>query len=194
MFNHQMEAKMLDLEGTIKGQADHIVELEEEVTILRLRKECKCGGTAGSALGSGSAEDPIDLEYANEEGSSLGGSYHTPPRVGEEMLRVIRSPISQHLPEDVQTTHGCPVPNIFRIEDDVELAAVPQENKVPIPICVEELLRYNIGIQHASQGCPQAHYSSHHVNHCQGHSHPKLLVALGVGSESFCRRYATHCS
>ena len=157
---------MLDLEGTIEGQVDHIAELEEEVTIFRLRKERKCGGVAGSALGSGSAEDPIDLEYADEEGSSSGGSYHTPPRVEEEPLRVIRSPISQHLPEDVQMTCGCPAPNIFRIEDDVELVAVPQENKVPIPVCVEEPPRYNVGVQCASHGHPQPYYSSHHTNCC----------------------------
>ena len=77
---------MLDLEGTIEGQADRIAELEEEVTILRLRKECKCGGVAGLMSGSGSAEDPIDLEYASEEDSSSGGSYHTPPRAEEEPL------------------------------------------------------------------------------------------------------------
>ena len=124
--------------------------MEEEVTILRSKKECKCRGAAGSALGSGSTEDPIDLEYTDEEGSSLGGSYHTPPRVKEELLRAIRSPISQHLPEDVQAMCGCPVSNIFRIKDDVELVTVPQENKRLIPICVEELLRYNVGAQRAS--------------------------------------------
>ena len=53
----------------------------------------------------------------------------------------------------------------MRIEDDVELVAVPQENKRPIPICIEELPRYNMGVQHASHGCPQAHYSSHCINH-----------------------------
>ena len=140
---------MLDLKGTIEGQADHIAELEDEVAILR-SKECKCRGVAGSALGSGSAEDPINLEYTNEEDSSLGGSYHTPPRVEEEPLRIIRSPISQHLSMDVQATCGCPVPNVFRIKDNVELVAVPQENERPIPVCVEEPPRYNVGVQHAS--------------------------------------------
>ena len=112
-FNHRMEAKLLDLEGTIEGQVDHIAELEDEVAILRLRKECKCRGVAGSALGSGSAEDPIDLEYANEEDSSLGGNYYTPPRVEDELLWIIGLPISQHLPEDVQTTCGCSVLDII---------------------------------------------------------------------------------
>ena len=164
VFNCRMEVKILDLEGTIEGQVDCIVELEDEVAILRSRKECKCGGIAGSTSGSGSAEDPIDLEYTDEEGLSLGGSYHTPPRVKEEPLRIIRSPISQHLPEDVQTTCGCLAPNVFRIRDDVELVAVPQENKRLIPVRVEEPLRYNMDVQRASQGHPQAHYSSHHIN------------------------------
>ena len=47
VFNCRMEARMLDLEGMIEGQANHIAELEEEVMILRSRKECKCGGVAG---------------------------------------------------------------------------------------------------------------------------------------------------
>ena len=164
VFNRCMEAKMLDLEGMIEGQADHIAELEDEVTILRSRKECKCGGAVGSGSGSGSAEDPINLEYADEEDSSSGGNYHTPPRVKEELLRVIGSPISQHLPEDVQTTCGCPVLNVFRIKDDVKLVTVPQENERPIPVHVEEPPRYNMGVQHASHGCLQAHYSSHCIN------------------------------
>ena len=133
------------------------------VAILR-SKECKCGGKTGSALGSGSAEDPINLEYTDKEGLSSGGSYHTPPRVREELLRVIGLPISQHLPEDVQMTCGCPAPNIFRIEGNVELVAVPQENEILIPIHIKELPRYNMGVQCASRDCPQAHYSSCHVN------------------------------
>ena len=89
---------MLDLEGMIEGQADCTAELEDEVAILRSRKECKCRGVAGSALGSGSAEDPIDLEYAEEEDLSLGGSYHTPPRVEAEPLWIIRLPIFNTFP------------------------------------------------------------------------------------------------
>ena len=46
VFNHCMEAKMLDLEGMIEGQADCIAELEEDVTILRSKKECKCKGVS----------------------------------------------------------------------------------------------------------------------------------------------------
>ena len=62
---------------------------------------------------------------------------------------------------------------------------------------------------HSGCGCTPEHTSSLDWRHvqgraaplkqnalpgCQGHSHPKLLVALGVGSELFCRRNTTHCS
>ena len=73
--------------------------------------------------------------------------------------------IKSRADKDVQMTCGCPVPDVIRIEDDVELVAVPQENKRPIPVHVEEPLRYNMGVQCASCGCPQAHYSSRCVNH-----------------------------
>ena len=66
--------------------------------------------------------------------------------------------------DDILTTCGCLVPDIMRIEDNVELVTVPQENKRLVPIHVEEPLRYNVGVQHASHGCPQAHYPSCHVN------------------------------
>ena len=62
-------------------------------------------------------------------------------------------------------TCGYPVLDAIRIEDDVELVAVPQENKRLIPVRVEELLRYNTSVQHTSWGHPQAHYSSHYINH-----------------------------
>ena len=47
-------------------------------------------------------------------------------------------------------TCGYPVLDAIRIEDDVELVAVPQENKRLIPVRVEELLRYNTSVQHTS--------------------------------------------
>ena len=55
-----------------------------------------------SVVGSGSQEDPIELEeegleYTDEEGSGSNQSYHTPPRA-EEALLVFRSLASQSLP------------------------------------------------------------------------------------------------
>ena len=143
---------MWTMEGMIEDQAERIITLEEEVAILQTKKVCKCGKGEASLSRAGTQEDllDVDLEYAKEEDSSSSGSYHTPLRVFEEPSHIFRSPISQCLPKDVQTTCGCPVPDIIRIEDDVELIAVPQENERPIPICVEELLRYNMGVQCAS--------------------------------------------
>ena len=51
-----------------------------------------------SIVGSGSQEDPIELEeegleYADEEGLGSNQSYHTPPRA-EEALLVFGSPAS----------------------------------------------------------------------------------------------------
>ena len=60
---------------------------------------------------------------------------------------------------------ACPVPEVIRIKDDMEMVAVSQENEVLIPVRVKESPRYNVGVQHASQGRPQAHYSSCHTNH-----------------------------
>ena len=44
-FNRRMEAMMLDLQGTVEAQGDRIVELEEELAVLRSKKACKCGET-----------------------------------------------------------------------------------------------------------------------------------------------------
>ena len=64
-FNCCMEAKMLDLEGMIEGQADRIAELEDEVAILRSKRECKCGELTGSALtgGKGSITQWVHGEF-----------------------------------------------------------------------------------------------------------------------------------
>ena len=103
VFNCWMEEKMQVMEGMIKDQAERIVALEEVVTIPQTKKVCKCGEGGASSARTGTQEDPldIDLEYTYEEGSSSGGSYHTPPRAAEEPLCVFGSPVSQHLPEDV---------------------------------------------------------------------------------------------
>ena len=174
-FNCHMEAKMLELEGTIEGQADRIAELEEEVTILRSRKACTCGERIVTTSGSGSQEDPLTLEYAEDEGSNSGSSYHLPIMAQEELLLVIGSPTAQS--SDVpKVSCACPVPEVIRITDDVEMVTVPQENEVLIPVCVKEPLKYNVGIQHASQGRPVAHYhSSTHLTNCHAKqlgSHP----------------------
>ena len=72
-FNRCMEAMVLDLQGTVKAQGERIVELEEEIATLQMKRACKCGEV--SVVGSGSQEDPIELEsegleYADEEGST----------------------------------------------------------------------------------------------------------------------------
>ena len=162
-FNCRMEAMMLDLQGTVEAQGDRIVELEEELSVLRSKKVCKCGETAVNIIGSGSQEDPIELgeeglEYAGDEGSGSDQSYHTPPRA-EEALLVFGSPVSQTLPAEVSETCGCPIPSVIRIEDDVEMVTVPQENAEPLPVRVEPP-RYDVGIQRASRGRPLAHYHS----------------------------------
>ena len=82
-----------DLEGTIEGQADHITELEEEVAILRSKKTCTCGERVVTMPGSGSQEDPLTLEYAEDEGSNSGSSYHSPIMAQEELLLIIGSPM-----------------------------------------------------------------------------------------------------
>jgi hypothetical protein len=163
-FNRRVEERMQEMEMMMEAQGERVIALEEEVAILRTKKACKCGEASGSVVGSGSAEDPIELEgegleYAEEESTSAG-SYHTPPRVEDEPLRIIGSPVSQSLPVDVVETCGCPIPSVIRIEDDVEMVAIPQENEEPLPVRVEELPRYNVGSQRASRGRPLAHFRS----------------------------------
>ena len=160
---------MLMMEGQIDSQAERIVALEEELAVLRTKKACKCGEAAMSAVGSGSQEDPLDvdrLEYT-KEGESSNRSYHTPPRVQESPLRIFGSPvISQASPESQEAMCSYPVPSLIRIEDDMEMVAAPRENIEPIPVRVEEPPRYNVGVQCASRGRrnPVAHYSSHRRN------------------------------
>ena len=124
-------------------------------------------------VGSGSQEDPIELEdegleYTEEEGSGLNQSYHTPPRA-EEALLVFGSPASQTLLANISEICGCPVPLVIRIEDNIEMVAVMQENTEPLPVCVEPL-RYNVGSQRASRGHPQAHF---HSSTCHRNRHAK---------------------
>ena len=157
-FNRRVEQRMEEMETMMEAQGERIIALEEEVAVLRTRKACKCGERNVAASGSGSQEDPIELEgegleYAEEEGSGSNQSYHTPPRV-EEALLVFGSPVSQSLPTEVSETCGCPVPSVIRIEDDVEMVAVPRENEEPLPVCMEEPPRYNVGSQRASRGHP----------------------------------------
>ena len=89
--------------------------------------------------------DPLNLEYAEDEGSNSGLSYHLPIMAQEELLLVIGSPMAQST--DVpEVLCACPVPEVIRIADDVETTATPSENKEAIPVP----LRYSVGSQHAS--------------------------------------------
>ena len=50
----RMEERLSAMEGQLEGQAERIVELQEEIAVLRSKKECKCSEAATSAVGSGS--------------------------------------------------------------------------------------------------------------------------------------------
>ena len=125
------------MEGTIEGQTERIVSLEEEVATLRWRKECKCSEMIiATGLGEGESSE---LEYVEEEGGDgLESSYHSPIVAQEEVpLLVFGEALpgdTQSLPVEVQETCGCPVPTVVRIEDDIKMVAVPRENNTPIPV------------------------------------------------------------
>ena len=104
-----------------------------------------CGERVMTTSGSGSQEDPVTLEYAEDEGSNSGSSYHSPIMAQEELLCVIGSPVSQS-PDMPKVLCACPVPAAIRLEDNVEMTAVPSENKEVIPVPP----RYLVGSQHAS--------------------------------------------
>ena len=145
-FNQAILERMREMETKIEEQTERIVSLEEEVS---------------------------ELEYAEEEGSSSGASYHIPLVTPEETLLVFRSPpISQTLPSKVQETCGCPVPAVITIEDNVEISVVPRENEEAIPVQVERPPAYTVGLQRSSRGRPMAHYRS--FTHC-ANRHSKQL-------------------
>ena len=158
-----LEERLTAMEDLMEDQVMKIVGMEEEITILRSRKACTCGERAVTTSVSGSLEDPMTLEWAEDEGSSPGLSYNSPIVAQEEPLLVFGSPVAQSSPEVPKASCACLVPAIIRIKDDVEVTTTPSENKEAIPV----LLRYLVGIQHASQGCPVAHHCpSTHCTNC----------------------------
>ena len=152
MFNCAILERMREMETRIKEQTERIVSLEEEVTTLCWKKACMCGEGKGKGIAIASSsreqEEHSELEYVEEEeGSSSGVSYHVPHVAPEETLLVFGSPISQTLPSEVQETCGCPIPTIITIEDNVEMAMAPRENKEAIPVQVERPPTYAVGLQ-----------------------------------------------
>ena len=161
------------MEATIEGQAERIVSLEEEVATLRWRKACVCGEEGKQmVIATGSGEDESsELEYAEEEeGDGLGSSYHSPIVAQETPLLVFGEALpgdSQALPVDIQETCGCPIPDVVRIEDDVEMVAMLRENNTPVPIRVDELPLFSVRTQRASGGKFKAYFrsSTRRANH-----------------------------
>ena len=151
----------------MEDQVMKIVGLEEEVAVLRLRKACTCGERVVTTPGPGSQEDLLTLEYTEDKGSNSGSSYHSPIMAQEELLLVIESPVAQS-PNIPEASCACPVPEVIRIADDVEMTAMPSENKEVIPVPP----RYLVGSQYASQGCLVAHYCS---STCCTNCHAKQL-------------------
>ena len=173
MQSSHPEERFKALEDLIEDQAMKIIELEEEVAVLKSRKACTCGERVMKMSGSGSQEDPVTLEYPKDKGSNSGLSYHLPIMAQEELLHVIGSPVSQS-PDVPEVSCACLVPTIIGLKDNVEMTAVPSENKEVIPVPP----RYLVGSQHASRGCPAAYYCS---STCCTNHHAKQL-----GSHPYC--------
>ena len=150
-FNCAILERMREMETRIEGQVERIVSLEEEVATLCWKKACMCGEGKGKGITvastSSEQEEHSKLEYAEEEGSSSGASYHVPLVIPEETLLVFGSPISQTFPSEVQETCGCPVPAVITIKDNVEMSVVLRENKEAIPVQVERPPAYAVGLQ-----------------------------------------------
>ena len=163
-FNRAILERMREMEMKMKmeEQTERIVSLEEEVATLHWKKACMCGEGKGKGIAVASSsrdqEECSELEYAEEEGSSSGASYHIPLVAPKETLLVFGSPISQTLSSEVQETCGCPVPAIITIEDNVEMVVVPRENEEAIPVQVERPPTYTVGLQQSSCGRLIAHY------------------------------------
>ena len=165
-FNRAILERMQEMEATIEGQTERIVSLEEEVATLRWRKACACGEEGKkTVIATGSGEDESsELEYAEErEGDGSDSSYHSPIVTAETPLLVFGEVLpgdSQTMPADVQETCGCPIPDIVRIEDDVEMIAAPRENNTPIPIRVDELPTFPVRAQRALRGVSKPYFRS----------------------------------
>ena len=114
-------------------------------------------------------EDLVTLDYTSDkEELSLGSSYHLLAVTWEESLLVFGSRVSQLSPKVPKASCACLVPAIIRIKDDVEMTAVPSENKEAIPVP----LRCTMGVQCASCGWPLAHHCS---STCYANYHTKQL-------------------
>ena len=186
LFNRAILERMQGMEAAIEGQAERIVSLEEVVATLRWRKACVCEEEGKqTVIATGSGEDKSsELEYAEEEeGDGSGLSYHSPIVAQETPLLVFGEVLpgdSQALPVDIQETCGCPVPDIVRIEDDVEMVTALRENNTPIPIWVDELPSFSVRTQRASRGKSKAYFRS---STCHTNRH-----AMQLGS----RPYPSH--
>ena len=199
-FNHAILARMQEMETKIEAQEERIVSLEEEVAVLRWKKACMCREKKEEAVvasGSGSQEDPIELEeerlvYVEEEGSD--SSYHSLLLAPGSPLLVFGEPAAEEAPILLLTsTCICPVPDVIRIEDDVEMTIAPRENPEPIPIRVEGPPRYAVGVQHAVRRQLVAHYSpmTRHINrHAKqlGTRNPQLGSFMGQDLRFPCAR------
>ena len=142
MQSSYLEERLKAMEDLMEDQAMKIIGLEEEVTILRSRKACTCGERVMMMSGSRSQEDLLTLEYAEDEGSNSGSSYHLPIMTQEELLLVIGSSVAQS-PDVPKVSCACPVPEVIRITNDVEMTAAPSENEEAISVP----LRYSVGSQ-----------------------------------------------
>ena len=161
-FNHAVLARMREMEAKTEAQEERIVALEEEVATLRWKKPCSCGEEGKeTVIATGSGEDDAsELEYIEEEEVSSGSSYHSPIVASEAPLLVFGSPAEGPAPILLPSTCACPVPAVIHLEDDVEMTAVPRENNTPIPVQVERLPRYAMGVQRSSRGRPLAYHKS----------------------------------
>ena len=129
-----LEERVKALEDLMEDQAMKIIGLEEEVTVLRSRKACMCGERVVTMSGSGSQEDPVTLEYAEDKGSNSGLSYHSPIMAQEELLLVVGSPASQS-PDMPEALCACLVPAVIRLEDNVEMTADLLSLSVSLTLC-----------------------------------------------------------
>ena len=171
-FSHVIFKRMQEMEAKADVQEERIVLLEEELATLWWKNACTCGEEkkeeATVTSGSGSQEEPFELEYADrEEGSNLDSSYHLPMVAQDEPLLIFGSPAIEEVPILLLSFCACLVPAIVYIRDGIEIAVVPRENESLVSVQVERLPRCTVDIQHLSHGQPVAHYKSSkcHLNH-----------------------------
>ena len=151
---NQMLDRLNSLERTVESLVELGVEKDRQIEELQVQvrgmedRLCRCGETRQEEeevereLHNNLPMESTDeeLEYADAEESE----YHTPPVVQSPTLRLIHPELNAFGTTSLPCEE-CPRPGIGWREEGTSLVASPEENKVPLPVCVSHSELINPG-------------------------------------------------